>query len=137
MNAAEGLYEICEAAGIFGGATNWKGTIGTFTTDAQQLCFMAGAGRAPEVKVAINYPTVQVLARGDAAPNGRAALHSKMLEVFNLLHAIPQNPTEFPELTSCLARGDIQDLGRDENQRPLASLNFNLIVTPSSAGNRA
>lgn len=138
MNAAQGLLTVAEGLGLVGGATTWKGFWDHFAGDDRVLAFMNESGKQPEVGVAIDYPSVQVLGRGTASVNGYQALSDKMLEVFNALHAIPQEVGKplWADLTSCIARGTIQNLGKDENNRPMMSLNFNLITAPQNLGHR-
>lgn len=134
---AERIYNIMLANNIFQGG--WTGYVGMLGQNNNSIAAINTGGRSPEVLVAIDYPTVQILGRGAKSGNSYAVLRSKMEEVKLLLHAINENPakaTAFPELVSCLVRGDITDMGVDDAQRPMMSLNFNLITSPTEVGNR-
>lgn len=136
MNAAQGLLAVAEGLGLVGGTTNWKGFYDHFAGDDRTLAFMQEPGKQPEAAVAINYPSVQILGRGTA--NGYSELSQKMEALFNGLHSIPQSIAQphYQELVSCIARGYIQNLGKDDNNRPMMSLNFNLITAPINLGHR-
>lgn len=137
MSPADGIYAILEAHNFFQGG--WTPNVGILGDANNTIAVLNTGGRSPEVLTAIDYPTVQLLGRGAKSGNSYPILYAKMLEAKKLLHAINEDPaktTAFPELSSCLARGDITDLGADANQRPLMSLNFQLITSPADGGNR-
>lgn len=140
MSPAEGLYRILEAKGFFTGG--WNPQVGIFSDENNTLAFMDTGGMTPEVLVAIDYPTVQLLGRGNKANNSYSILYEKMKGAKKILHAISQTDsdliTNFPILCSCLVRGEIVPLGQDQNQRPIMSLNFQLITNPTGleVGNR-
>lgn len=136
MTPADKLAAITENAGLIGGATAFKLSVGGFNGTAQEVTFIDSGGRAPEVKVAIDYPTVQVIVRGSKAGSGYTAAYAKAKEIFDLLQAIPTGPAQYPELASCIAVGFINWLGRDENSMPRFSLNWQLITSSAPIGNR-
>lgn len=137
MSPADGILAILVDAGIV--STGWVGRVGALHTQANQdqsIAVLDNGGRGAEVKVAIDYPTVQVLIRGSKAAGGYSAGYAKAEAVLAALQGIDQNPSAYPNLVSCVVRGGITGIGRDENDRPLFSLNFNLITNPSDAGFR-
>lgn len=139
MSPSEGLYNILQAQSFFTGG--WTPYVGNFGAADNSITFVDSGGRAPEVLVAIDYPNVQLIGRGNKAGNSYAILHNKLQIAKRILHAIQETQgfkTHFPELVSCLVRGEIASLGLDDNQRPLLSLNFELITAPLDAdrGNR-
>ena len=134
---AAGIYDILEAAGLFGGATGWEGRVGGLTDNgAPQVAVIDSGGRAGEVKIQIEYPSVQILVRGSPEQGGYAAAYSKAEKIHAALQGIGQNPVQFARLTSCVAIGFINWLGRDASDRPQFSLNFQLITVPETQGNR-
>lgn len=127
---------ILLAEGLYGGATGWSGKVGGLSGEDPCIAAIDSGGRAGEVKIQIEYPTVQILVRGAAGQGGYDAGFAKAEKVHAALQGIDQNPAEFPRLTSCVAIGWINWLGRDDNDRPQWSLNFQLITVPETQGNR-
>lgn len=136
MSPAEGISAILEAAGLCGGVTGWASYVGQLGALDQAVCCFDHAGRGGEVKVAIDYPAVQIIVRGTKAQGGYSDAYAKAQEVFAALQGIDQNPTAYTNLVSCVARGQPTGMGRDENDRPMISLNFNLITNPDDDGYR-
>ena len=133
---AEGLKAVVEAASLIGGVSGWAGKIGGLSGDLPCAAFIDSGGRAGEVLIPIEYPTVQILVRGSAGQGGYTASYDKAEGIHAFLQGIPQNPPQFLRLTSCVAIGFVNWLGRDESDRPQWSLNFQLITEPVTAGNR-
>jgi hypothetical protein len=105
------------------------------TARDQAIAVIDRPGLMPEVKVAIDYPSVQLLIRSSRV--GYIAARTKAEELFNALQAIPDGGAHFPELTSCVASTGIVFAGFDPSERPVHSLNFNLIVShPAPVGYR-
>lgn len=113
-------------------AGGYKLMVGEFST-SQDRCvvFYDVGGRSPEANVLVDYPTVQVIARGNAAADSYPATYVQLELVSKALLGIPSGSVVYPELTSCTQRGHIQRLGKDDNGRHLFSLNFQLITEPS------
>lgn len=133
---AVGIYDVLEAGGFFGGATGWSGRVGGLTDVNAQIAVIDSGGRSGEVKIQIEYPSVQILVRGSPGQGGYDAAYDKAEKIHAALQGIPQNPVQFARLTSCVAIGFINWLGRDESDRPQFSLNFQLITSPATQGNR-
>lgn len=137
LSPPEGFENILVAANQVNGATGWPLYIGTFPSSVDQaVLIIEGGGRQPEVAIAIDYPALQILVRGKK--NSYAAARLKAQEIFEVLQALPTGPTplaEYPELTSVVARTAVTWVGFDED-RPVFSLNFNLIVCYETQGNR-
>lgn len=136
MSPAEGIYNILAAANFFTGG--WTPYVGLMGESANCIACLNTGGASGEVMVAIDYPTVQLLGRGAKSGNSFDILYEKMKAAKLLLHGITETSgaDAYPELVSCIVRGDIAQLGQDENQRPLMSLNFQLITAPADVGNR-
>lgn len=134
MDAEDGLEAILLAAGI-DNSSEWLISISRFRDQDKGIMISENGGLAPEVKIPIDYPTVQILVRG--GKGGYAAAKAKAREIFNLLHAIDSAPAEYPELTSCRAKHQPIFVGYDrETERPIFSLNFNIIATVPTTTNR-
>lgn len=136
MSPAEGIHAILSAASIIEGASGWAGKIGNLTEADLTVSILDRPGKQPEAVNGTDYPGIQVMVRGGRAADAYSTAYAKAREIYNALHVIPQNPAPYAELTSCLARTDIAPLGNDKNDRPMFSLNFDLIVTPANPGYR-
>jgi len=132
MTPAMGIKAILEVATPTILSTTWPAKVGRVPKAPDQVVvLMDSGGRPPEVGVGIDYPNVQVIVRGSKDSGGYLESYNKALDIKNELLAIPSAPTAWPELTSCVCRGDITAMGYDENDRPLWSLNLALITTPT------
>lgn len=102
----------------------------------RQLTIRHTGGPPGELAVAIDYPSVQVLARGQVSDGDLA--YRKLWATKLKLIGIPSSPAQWPQLTLCKAIGDIQNLGRDDSDRPMYSMNYSLIVSyeDGTSGNR-
>jgi hypothetical protein len=138
MTVAAGIIELLVAANVgvlAPGPGTWPIYEGKFPDDTDQ-CMMVRdtGGPRPEVRVAIDYPSVQVLVR--SGKSGYIAAAGKADEVKLALHAIPSAPAQFPELTSCLLAGEKTFAGYDTDERPIWSINLNCIVSKDPEGYR-
>lgn len=139
MTPGTGIVELLAALGVGNIAPHatWPIYESQFPTDdnvARCIVVREVGGRSPEVKLAIDYPSVQVLVRGGA--QDYMATRAKIEEVFLALQAVPSGPVAYPELTSCVTRGGRTFVGYDEVNRPVWSLNFDLIESKAPEGNR-
>lgn len=138
MSIASEVVELLVGAGVGSLAPSsdpWPIYEGQFPESVDQcLVVRDTGGKPPEVKIAINYPAIQVLVRSDAA--GYEATKTKIHDVFVALHAIDASTTSFPELTSCLASSEPTFVGYDANKRPVWSANFNCITSTAPEGYR-
>ncbi len=136
MSPEEGLEAICEAKGIVSGASGWKPEIGALRDTPKSMAFILSGGRGGEAKVAIDYPTVQILVLGAHASGGYAQARDKAQDIYNALHGVDTPDAAYPNLSSCLAMGNPVWLGADDKDRPRFALNFRLIVVPDNEGDR-
>jgi hypothetical protein len=129
---ADGIAAVIAREGAEGG---WPVRIGRQAgTSARSIAIMELPGSAPEVKVAINYPSLQLLVRGDKTEY--AVTRDRAQALFEALHAIDTPDTDFPELTACLAIHDPGFIGYDDLERPMFSLNFRCILSKPATDNR-
>lgn len=136
MSPAEGIRDILVACDVLGGATGWAWEIGAIRDTAKSVAIIDSGGREGEVKVAIDYPSVQLIIQGEKLTGGYSVAWDKASEIYKLLHGIDTPNQTWSELTSCVAMGYITSLGRDDSDRPRFSLNFRLITTPEDVGDR-
>lgn len=132
QSPAHGLLSILKA--VSGLTAGWTFAVGRLVPDPDmQVVLRHTGGRPGEVMVAIDYPSVQIICRGE--PKGYDAAYQKLRAVREALVAIPTS-TDYPELTSCVTIGDIVDLGYDDKNRPQFAQNFQLIVSYATSGYR-
>lgn len=140
MTPAEGLYEIIrgispvptELTGFNMSISQWIG--GDF-----QIAFLDQPGSGPETATGHDYPSVQVLCRGNKSATGYTKAYNALRYISRVLHLIPPEGTDglrYPELVSCVASTGIASLGSDTEDRPQLSTNFRLIIAPTNPGNR-
>jgi hypothetical protein len=95
-------------------------------------------GLQPNPKWALDYPSVQVRVRG--FPNNYQESRQKAQDCKDVLLGLPPQDvnTGGDRIVSVVIRADIVDLGFDNTNRPIHTINFNLITQPSNpmVGNR-
>ncbi len=133
----DGIKDLLVAAGVgvFGATTGWGIFIGALPSapDTSITIREYIAGR-PMPKFLIDFPSVQVMIRG--APGGYQAAKIKARDVMNALHSIPSQDLNGDRWNSIRALSTPGYLGSDDNNRPKFSVNFTLIIEPSSGTHR-
>lgn len=133
----DGIKTLLVAAGVgvFAATTGWSIQIGRIIDEPDtQIVIFATGGKPSEPKLAIDYPSVQVLVRGSA--NGYEAARQKIIDVKNALLGLPSQTVNGDRWDSVLAIGDIKGMGYDQKQRPSFVMNFSLIIEPATTGYR-
>jgi hypothetical protein len=131
---AEQIANLLETLGVCGNDTGWTTFIGQMGIADKCVLVLDQPGRGSEVGIAIDYPAIQVLVRTDREATAYSYGHAKAEIVFEQLHAAQPYPAEFPTLVSCLIRGGIAPLGKDDLGRHQFSINFDLITAPQGVG---
>lgn len=91
-------------------------------------------GLDPNPKWLLDFPTIQIMVRG--AVNGYLATVREAKAVKDLILGIDAFTTsEGDRWVSATMNGDLGFIGRDENARPLFTMNFALIIEPQASGN--
>lgn len=98
------------------------------------MTLMNSGGLDPNPKWLRDYPTVQIRLRGSAF--GYEAAWTKANDIKDALLGEPPTMLNGKNYVQFLQIGDILDLGPDENNRPLITLNFRFAVERTSGGNR-
>jgi hypothetical protein len=91
-------------------------------------------GRNPYPHLALNFPSVQIMARGK--PSGYLDASAQIQKVCEHLLGMSPRTLNGDMYRSCNQMGDVIYLGQDDRSRPMLSANFWFIVEPSSLGNR-
>lgn len=115
-----------------GQVLTYKTMVGEFATTDKCLAFYDTGGTPPSPNLLLDFPSIQVIGRGDASATSYPDTYHLMATLKNKLLGIDGQPAAFPELTSCTIRGDITHMGKDSNGRHMFSLNFQLITEPDA-----
>lgn len=134
-----GIKDLLEAGevGTFGASEGWSICIGRLINNPDTIVMVKSLpGQPPNPKWLLDYPSAQVIVRGNET--GYLEAHAKAQKVKNLLLGLPSQDLNGDRWVQINMAGDIADLGQDEKQRPMFSLNFQLIIEPavSSDSNR-
>lgn len=132
----DGIRDILSAVPGFV-ADGWVVIVGVLPPEPDKvIAIRHSPGRGGEPSIAMDYPAVQLIARGPAGQGGYNETYQKLWAARQALVGIPSAPIAWPELTSCTLRGNILDLDYDENNRPMLAQNLNLIVSYVTDGYR-
>jgi hypothetical protein len=139
MTPEEGITEVLEAAGLGEAAPTanpWPIFEGQFPEETSQCILVkVNGGRQPEVRIAIDYPSLQILVR--SSKMNYVAARDKAQAIFDALQGIPSAPAAYPELTSVVAVNQPIFVGYEQDaERPVWSLNFNTIISKAPVGHR-
>ncbi len=136
-NPAVGIKDLLVTAGVgvFAATSGWGIYVGQQPSDLDTVVTVYNSGgKNADPKFLLQEPSIQVRIRG--AANGYVAAYDKAAEVQDELLGIPSQVVNGDQWDGITAIGDINNLGFDESQRPMFSLNFSLIVEPASGTNR-
>lgn len=132
MDAALATKDILVAAGIgaFGTQDDFAIYLGAppDKPDAVVVVNMTG-GLPPHPRLALNYPSVQLMVRGKRG--GYLAASAKIQEAVNALLGLSTATISGDTYRACNQLSDIAFLGQDDSTRPILSANFRFIVEPA------
>lgn len=132
VNTSQGVYGAPNAAQLAAGA--WGIYIGKQPDDSispdRAITIYDSGGKTPEHAWLIDYPSIQVRVRGEQ--NKYQEAYDKAVAVRTALHALPPQQVNGDRWDSVSQRGDVAFLGYDKNRRPEFTVNFDLIIEPSS-----
>jgi len=134
---AVGAKDLLVAAGVgvFAATSGWGIFIGKEPTAPHTIITAYNSGGTnPNPKFLLDFPSLQVRVRG--APNGYVAAEAKAKDVKNALLGLVSQDLNGDRWVSVTMAGDITPLGNDQQNRPMFSLNFNLIIEPATGTNR-
>lgn len=143
--AQDAAFLLGESPAIAGGATGWRLGVGALTPDPhQQVVILDAPGSNPNPKWLLDFPSIQVIVRGnpddyDAAYTKIKAIKDRLLgRTSGHVGTPPVDPA--PEYrnwwTSVTGLGDIIPLGQDDKSRFLFSVNYRIILEPATGTNR-
>lgn len=127
---------VAAAVGTFASASGWSISIGRLPTspDTSIACVDTG-GASPFPHLAVNFPSVQVLIRGNAGDYIGA--HDKGRAVIDALLGAGYQTLNTDKWEGITQIGDLAFIGYDEKNRPMFSANFSINIEPASTGLRA
>ena len=94
------------------------------------ITFLDTGGEPSNPKWLLDFPTVQVVVRGGA--NDYKNIWSVAKALKDLLLVITSQPINGDELVSITEVSTVAFIGRDDNHRPMFSVNFRLIIQPQT-----
>ncbi len=136
-NPSEGIRDLLVAAGIgvFADQSDWGIYISKQPDNPEAVVTIYDSGgTASNPQFAVDFPSVQVRVRG--RPNGYIEARNKCVDIKNALLGLPSQDLNGDRWVSISMIGDINALGYDQNQRPMLTTNYSLIIEPTSTGNR-
>ncbi len=87
-------------------------------------------GLEPNPKFLLDFPSLQILVRGNTS--GYLDAFAMIKACKDLLLGFMSSNIDDDQWVSIIVSSDIQSLGQDEESRPMLSVNFRLIIEPSS-----
>ncbi|MBU2685754.1 MAG: minor capsid protein, partial [Gammaproteobacteria bacterium] len=117
----------------FAATSGWSIHVGTEMPPSPDTCILIKDGpgaNVPNPNFTYEYPTVQILVRG--AKGDYLLGYAKATAIKNNLNGRKHVVVNDAEYIQIVCSSDIFPLGRDTNQRPLFSLNFELQRTSST-----
>lgn len=126
-----GIRDLLVAAGVgvFAATSGWAIFIGREPANpVTTITIYDTGGFSPNPKWNIDEPTVQVRVRGSTG-NFQAA-YAKANAVKEALLGLPSQDLNGDRWVSVRQLGDIHNLGYDNSERPLFTINFRMIVEP-------
>lgn len=131
---AEGAKDLLETAsvGVFAATTGW----GIFVarepmTPDQAITIYDTGGLAPDPKWLLDYPSIQVRIRG--SKGDYQGTFNKAKQCKDVLLGCPSLNLNGDRWVSITGLGDVISLGYDDNERPLFTTNFRLIIQPATS----
>lgn len=134
---SEGIKDLLVAAGVgtFAATTGWGIFISKMPDEPDSIVSIMETGGFPaNPRWLIDYPSVQVMIRGDKG--GYQAAKAKALAVRDALLGLPSQVINGDGWDSITDIGGLIELGYDDSNRPKFSTNFSLIIEPATGTNR-
>lgn len=99
------------------------------TADDEVAVITVGAGMPTDVDTNVSYPTMQILVRGEARDFDKT--EAKALEIFDALkNKVNQSIGDESVVVIKPSGSSPFFIGLDENERPIFTQNFNLVIRP-------
>lgn len=131
---AQGIANLLVDAsvGAAGGTADWGIFIGKLPSSPKAaIGIVTTGGTPPNPQYLLDYPSVQVMVRGN--PNGYVAGRAKAQAVKDAILGLPSQEVNGDLWVQFNMIGDVVTVGFDENNCPLFSVNFALIIEPAES----
>jgi len=129
--ASVGAKTLVEPHALISG---WQIEIGVMPDQPDKVISISDTGGLePNPKWLIDYPTLQVMVRGNVSGYLDTFIEAKAVK--DLLLGVTSQDISGDRWVSITQNGDLGFIGRDEDQRPLFSVNFALIIEPQVVAN--
>ena len=117
------------------GISGWALEIGAMPDSPNEVIMISDTvGPEPNPKFLLDFPTCQVMVRGNA--NGYLLTFREAKAVKDILLGIDSFTTaDGDRMVSITQNGDLGFIGRDDDMRPMFTINFALIIEPNLVGN--
>ena len=114
--------------------SGWQIEVGAMPDSPDQIISINDTGGLePNPKWLLDYPTLQVMVRGETSGYLETFVEAKAVK--DLLLGITSTDINGDRWVSVTQNGDLGFIGRDEKMRPLFSVNFALIIEPQVVAN--
>jgi len=114
--------------------SGWQIEIGAMPDKPDKVIYiMDSGGRPPNPKWLLDFPSLQVVVRGSVG--SYLDTYNEAKAVKDILLGAPSQDLLSDRWVSITMMGDLGFIGRDENERPMFSVNFALIIEPQSVAN--
>ena len=114
--------------------SGWQIEIGTMPDEPDEVISINDTGGLdPNPKWLLDYPTIQIMVRGNT--NGYLDTFVEAKAVKDLLLGITSTDINGDRWVSVTQNGDLGYIGRDSDMRPIFSVNFALIIEPQVVAN--
>lgn len=139
---SEGIKDILveNSIGVFqpnAALTDWVIAISRMRdgdgTPNKMIVIYDTAGYAPEPGLDINYPSIQIVVRGE--PNGYVDTYKKAQQIKNVLLGRLSEDRGGDKWAGITMPSDIIPMGYDDNERPELVMNFDLIIHQGDLSN--
>ncbi len=116
-------------------SSGWQTEIGVMPDEPDNVIMISDTGGLdPNPKWLLDYPTIQIMVRGIVSGYLVTAREAKAVK--DLILGIGAFTTsEGDRWVAANMNGDLSFIGRDENARPLFTMNFALIIEPLLTSN--
>ncbi len=113
----------------------WQLEIGTMPDTPDRIIVITDTGGVePNPKWLLDFPTIQVMIRGNA--NGHLDTWREAKAVKDILLGIASfTSADGDRWVAINQNGDLAHIGRDDGMRPLFTINFAIILEPQVVGN--
>jgi hypothetical protein len=139
MNPPEMIVKdllVAAGVGTFAATTGWSISVGRLPTAPESaLCCVPTGGLSPWPGKLLNFPSVQVIVRGNR--NDYLGAQNKTREVIDVLLGRAHETIAGGDFLGGITQiGDAAFIGFDASDCPMFSCNFSMIIEPKAGGHR-